>query len=1311
MRASICSTVIVLSLFSCLCSSARADAESEYKSLFGPDDARLSASGDRAAQAAFAGKLFKAASQASYNRNFQALLCQKAYDFALRHPAGYATAVDACKLLLTVAPDKKELWRERLKKVYRQQGVDAKGEERTQARQALFDLHITEADEYVDAGDYQQAAQSYRIASELGRSIASPKVAGIEERLRLIAAQEQMARKLETLHARIKANPKDSAARADLILHYLGEEDDPAEAAKFLDGSVDDRLRTYVPLAAKAIGQLTDTVCLELAQWYTELVPRLSDVGKAIVLTRATACCERYLEVHTTRDTSRLKAKMLLDQAQKQLEELDRKLDERRTAQFQVNAKDEQWTKTVTLRKGDIVTVAAEGKWSVDANKPGTVCDASGVDGGMVGALVGRVGESGTVFKIGTRKEYAAKQDGVLEMRMHDYASGGPAHYNNVGTLSVTIYHLRKGSQVLSRLRPPRRKSETSTAGVAVDHPSPRPDHKTLTLDLGKGVTMKLVLIPAGKFLMGSPDTEKGRKADEGPQHEVTISKPFYMGVYEVTQVQYEAVVGTNPSQYKGETRPVEKVSWHDAVEFCKRLSAKTGMPVRLPTEAEWEYSCRAGTKTRFSFGDEDTDLHAYGNYADRSCTAPHAGKKDTAHSDGFDRTAPVGQFRANAFGVFDMHGNVWEWCGDWYGSYASAGVRDPVGPGSGSLRVLRGGGWHNSPGGARSAVRAGVAPASGADLHGFRVVVVLAPNSQPVPSKDEPTRTPPTGEPLVLDLGQNVTMKLVLIPAGKFMMGSPDSESGRDASREGRQREVTISKPFYMGIHEVTQEQYEAVVGSNPSEFKGRTRPVEQVSWNDAVEFCKRLSAKSGKTVRLPSEAQWEYACRAGSTTRFSFGDDDAVLHKHGNYADRSCTAPYQGKKDEAHSDGFDRTAPVGSFKPNAFGLYDMHGNVGELCGDWYGSYASASARDPAGPDSGSDRVLRGGGWHVGPAVSRSASRSWRPPDYRYGDFGFRVVVQDPPGSQPVLQRDEPTKTTPTGKPLTLDLGNNLTMKLALIPAGKFMMGSPNTEKSRQPNEGPQREVTISTPFYMGICEVTQEEYQTVMGSHPGVFKRPTNPVEAVTWEEAVAFCNRVSAKTQRTVRLPTEAEWEYACRAGTTTRFSFGDDGADFHKFGNYLDRSNTDAERHQDKNHSDGFDKTAPVGSFQPNPWGLYDMHGNVHELCADWSGPYSAPGVGQGGLLIDPKGPASGTHRIARGGGWDSGTASSRSAFRYYSGPTTRGCHVGFRVVVECGTNSSSQPPSRPRDSSTDQMPVRPPVKPSLPKDDGRKTIFD
>jgi formylglycine-generating enzyme required for sulfatase activity len=223
--------------------------------------------------------------------------------------------------------------------------------------------------------------------------------------------------------------------------------------------------------------------------------------------------------------------------------------------------------------------------------------------------------------------------------------------------------------------------------------------------------------------------------------------------------------------------------------------------------------------------------------------------------------------------------------------------------------------------------------------------------------------------------------MKLILIPSGKFMMGSPETDKDHRKD-EGPQHDVTISKPFYMGVYVVTQEQYGQIMGKNPSFFKGAQNPVECLTWDDAVEFCKKLSKKTGKAVSLPTEAQWEYACRAGSKTRFSYGNDDDKLGDYAWY----------------NKNSGDKTHPVGQKKPNVWGLYDMHGNVCQWCSDWYADdYAKANKTDPTAPASGAGRVQRGGDCDNSPRFCRSASRSWSSPVYRYicgGVLGFRVVA-----------------------------------------------------------------------------------------------------------------------------------------------------------------------------------------------------------------------------------------------------------------------------------------------------------------------------
>ena len=198
---------------------------------------------------------------------------------------------------------------------------------------------------------------------------------------------------------------------------------------------------------------------------------------------------------------------------------------------------------------------------------------------------------------------------------------------------------------------------------------------------------IEMVLIPAGKFIMGSPESEENREDNER-QHEVTLTKPFYMGKYEVTQEQWESLGMRNRSDIEGAKLPVTDVSWEDCQEFIKKLNEKTDGGYRLPTEAEWEYACRARTTTAYSFGDVITPKDA--NYDDSKIGKPVA----------------VGSYKPNAFGIYDMHGNVWEWCEDWYGDYPDGAVMDPRCPATGEYRVLRGGSFLNDVSKARSSNR-----------------------------------------------------------------------------------------------------------------------------------------------------------------------------------------------------------------------------------------------------------------------------------------------------------------------------------------------------------------------------------------------------------------------------------------------------------------------------------------------------------------------------------------------------------------------------------------------------------------------------
>lgn len=231
------------------------------------------------------------------------------------------------------------------------------------------------------------------------------------------------------------------------------------------------------------------------------------------------------------------------------------------------------------------------------------------------------------------------------------------------------------------------------------------------------------------------------------------------------------------------------------------------------------------------------------------------------------------------------------------------------------------------------------------------------------------------TSAPEIVISLENCEIVLNKIPAGTFLMGSYEGVGDED---ELPVRNISITETFYMGIYEVTQEQWKAVMGNNPSYFVGDNLPVETVSWNDAIAFCEKLSQMTGYKVSLPTEAQWEYACRAGSETKWFFGEDEAAYASYG----------------ETDIDA--KTYNVGKFQPNPNGLYDMYGNVMEWCLDYYRSeYLEDDLTDPAGPENGEAKVSRGGGWGASPDNCRSGYRNACGADSATDGIGFRIVIQ----------------------------------------------------------------------------------------------------------------------------------------------------------------------------------------------------------------------------------------------------------------------------------------------------------------------------
>lgn len=608
--------------------------------------------------------------------------------------------------------------------------------------------------------------------------------------------------------------------------------------------------------------------------------------------------------------------------------------------------------------------------------------------------------------------------------------------------------------------------------------------HLDMPVEYTNSVGMKFVLIPPGEFIMGSAPEEieealaETKKVDPqntlngrecvksaAPRHKVILTQPFYVGTTEVTQAQYERVIGSNPSQFASSGRasaavkgidtsshPVDSISWSDAADFCRKLSqhenlrpfylkdksasaALESLGYRLPTEAEWEFACRAGANESEA-GIEDHEQALHGWYKPHSLSRPHA----------------VRELKPNAFGLFDMRGNVWEWVEDWldvdyYSRFADSPAIDPTAPAIGSSkRVFRGGSWSDRAPFCRASNRGAFDPESRFGSFGLRVVLppaaakaLIAGNSDPSPQTtgrhDWPADAPkPAIAPfdtiqakqyqdawakyleVPVEYTNSLEMKFVLIPPGEYLMGSTATEVANEAhfvdksdarwmeclQTEAPQHRVILTDALYVGIHEVTQKQFRALSDQTKAVAKAdeEDRPILWVTHANAEDFCGRLCVHEGLPdgkkqgdkadvsteggYRLLTEAEWEFACRAGTTTRFWPGPEESDLEETCWYRNNS--------RGHTHS--------VGTRRPNSFGLHDMLGNAWEWCQDqwsptYYAASASGSAVNPQGPESTMGIfVARGGDWHDAAAVCRTAFRYGFPAKFSSNGMSFRVAL-----------------------------------------------------------------------------------------------------------------------------------------------------------------------------------------------------------------------------------------------------------------------------------------------------------------------------
>ena len=646
----------------------------------------------------------------------------------------------------------------------------------------------------------------------------------------------------------------------------------------------------------------------------------------------------------------------------------------------------------------------------------------------------------------------------------------------------------------------------------------------------------------------------------------------------------------------------------------------------------------------------------------------------------------------------------------------------------------------------------------------------------------------------LPVEYTNSLGMKFILIPPGEFLMGSTPAEveaALKDVGEnshwqeciksEAPQHKVILTQPIYFGVHEVTQGQYEKLMGNNPSKFASTgvgkdavvgmdttSHPVETVSWNDAAEFCAKLSQqeklkpfyfRAGETVtpldgtgyRLPAEAEWEFACRAGTSTKYWIGDKDEDLVQ----------------TDWFRTNSGDRPHAVGELKGNPFGLYDIHGNLKKWVQDsweptYYGQFQGKPAMNPNGPSSaGSRRVIRGCDFGFDASSCRASHRYAYPPSDRHGHVGFRVsLVVDavkaaigegttkpgiatsgwpgwpadapPPAIAPFNAEAAQKHQAAWAKSLKLpvEYTNSLGMKFILIPPGEFTMGSTPAEIEEaqivDPNdkdwqeyiksEAPQHKVIRTQPIYLGVHEVTQADYEKVMGKNPSHFAAmgpgkdqvagmdtTSHPVETVSWNDAAEFCAKLSQQEKlkpfylragETItpldgsgyRLPTEAEWECACRAGTSTKYWTGDKDEELVRAGWFSTNSGG---------------RTHAVEELKVNPFGLYDIHGNVWEWVQDWWEP-TYYGQFQGKPSLDPNGPSpAGSQRVLRGGDWYRAASCCRASGRLASAPAHCHSRIGFRVslVVDAVRQSLKASPAllpneKVHDVNGDKLPPGP-----------------
>ncbi|MEI6513846.1 MAG: SUMF1/EgtB/PvdO family nonheme iron enzyme [bacterium] len=678
----------------------------------------------------------------------------------------------------------------------------------------------------------------------------------------------------------------------------------------------------------------------------------------------------------------------------------------------------------------------------------------------------------------------------------------------------------------------------------------------------------EMVLIPAGDFMMGTSEFElanwlavntadkREEYAAEMPQRSVYLDA-YYMYKTEVTVAQYrnfcmstKRLMPSEPDWKWHDTDPIVNVTWLDAKAYADWAG------VGLPTEAQWEKAARGDDGRTYPWGEAWPPKAGVGNFADKA-----AGKRYGAsagvipgYNDGFVNIAPVGSFTANPFGLFDMEGNVSEWCADRYGDdyYQYAPAKNPLGATSGELRVIRGDPGYGGIRSLRSANRGYLAPKEKSINTGFRCSVLPATR---INAKDG--------------------AEMMFVPAGEFFMGTSEEELAAWLKEHpGDKREMFADEmpqhkvqldSYLLYKTEVTVAQYrkfctetERNMPPEPEWKWQDTDPIVNVTWADA----KAYADWAGMT--LPTEAQWEKAARGTDKRVYPWGNTwDA--------AKMQCSTTKTGDAKKVTS--------VGEFPQGAspYGVLDMAGNVYEWCADWYNAdyYKTTPLKNPAGPTTGTEKIQRGGAWDDFASGSfRSTYRPTYNPTFRSENVGFRCV------SLPQI------KINPVDG-----------AEMVLIPAGEYI-----DQKSKQ-------KISVDA-FYMYKTEVTVEQYRIFCTAtnqempYPGSIPWPQQNDYPVVWLPQ-GFSDAYAYAKWAGVKIPSEAQWKYTARGGDSRIYPWGNSWPPPAGTGNFADQSVHRNIIYSIKGYTDGYSYASPVASFPPNPYGLYDIDGNVMELCGDSS----------------------------------------------------------------------------------------------------------